>query len=448
MASVKRKRQEQDGRHEKKEKVGKNHTYSNGSESGFSIGREKWSIPTSEIAKRTINPIRNIVDKIKKPIGTKEKPLITLALGDPTVFGNLDTPDSVNTAVLRALQSKRNNGYAPSSGLVIARESIAKKYGSLEYPVLPDDVFIASGCSGAITLAIQALANPGDNILIPRPGFSLYATVAGHSDIKWKYYDLLPERQWEVDLKDVASQIDERTRCIVINNPSNPTGSNYSKEHLLDILALASKFKLPILADEIYGDMVFSDQKFFSLNSLSKDVPILNCGGIAKRYCVPGWRVGWTIVHDRNEIFGKKVREALLALSQLILGANSVIQAAIPSMLEGTPETYYSDMMKILEANAMLLVKHLTPLPGLKVVVPQGAMYFMVQVETDQFKDIKDDEDFAQKLLTEELVFVLPGSCFQAPNFFRVVTCAPQKMLSEACERIADFCSRHRKIDS
>jgi len=239
--------------------------------------------------------------------------------------------------------------------------------------------------------------------------------------------------------------VDDRTRFIVINNPSNPTGSNYSKRHLIEILDFAQRYKLPILADEIYGDIVFSDQKFVSLASLSRHVPLLSAGGLAKQYSVPGWRVGWILVHDREDIFGKKVHDALQSLSQLILGANTLIQAAIPDILQDTKQSFYDEYNKTLELHAMFLVKRLQPIPGLKVVVPQGAMYFMVEIEIEKFTDIKDDEDFAQKLLSEELVFVLPGACFQAPNFFRVVTCAPQKMLSDACDRIAAFCARHIK---
>jgi tyrosine aminotransferase len=417
----------------------------NGQERSEKKVRHDWFVPKSKIAINTINPIRNIVDRIKKPVGTEEKPIITLALGDPTVFGNLDTAESVNVAMSKALLSMRHNGYGPSMGILAARDAIAKRYSPKAYPVTADDVFIASGCSGAITLAIQALCNPGDNILIPKPGFSLYATVAGHSEMKWKYYNLLPDKAWEVDLDHCESLIDEKTRLIVINNPSNPAGSNYSRQHLLDILAFCSKFKLPILADEIYADMVFSDQKFIQMAELSQDVPIISVGGLAKQYSVPGWRVGWLIVHDRFGVFGKPVRESLISLSQLILGASTVIQAAIPDIFATTDQSFYDRYNKTLEAHAMFLVKRLSEIRGLKVVVPQGAMYFLVEIEISKFEDITDDEDFAQKLLTDELVFVLPGACFQAKNYFRVVTCAPQKMLSEACDRIQSFCERHYK---
>jgi len=178
---------------------------------------------------------------------------------------------------------------------------------------------------------------------------------------------------------------------------------------------------------------------------LSQTVPIISVGGLAKQYSVPGWRVGWLIIHDRLGIFGKSVRESLISLSQLTLGASTVIQAAIPDIFSTTDSSFYERYNKTLETHTMFLVKRLTQIPGLRVIVPQGAMYFLVEIEISKFGDILDDEDFAQKLLTEELVFVLPGACFQAKNYFRVVTCAPQKMLSQACDRIMSFCERYYK---
>jgi len=391
-----------------------------------------------------VNPIRNIVDKIVKPVAPKEKPLIPLSLGDPTVFGNMDCPEVVNQAIIQALMSKRNNGYGPSIGLQEAREAIAKRYSTKDSPIAAKDIVIASGGSGAIALAIQALANPHDNILVPRPGFSLYATVAGHHEIKVKYYDLLPEKQWEADIEGMEKIVDEKTKAIIVNNPSNPCGANYSKQHLLAILAFAEKHKLPIISDEIYADMVFPGEVFYPLASLSKEVPILEVGGMAKQFSVPGWRVGWVILHDRKER-AKLVSEAMLSLSQLILGASTLIQAALPKILQTLGQEHFTQYMTALHRNATVTMKAMETIPGLSVITPQGAMYLMVKVHVDKFKDIKDDQDFAQKLLTEEYVFVLPGQCFQAPNFFRVVYCAPEEMLLDACKRINAFCLRHLK---
>jgi len=288
------------------------------------------------------------------------------------------------------------------------------------------------------------LANAGDNILIPKPGFSLYETVASNNSINVKKYNLKADCGWEIDLDHLESHIDKDTRAILILNPSNPTGTNYSKEHLKDILAVAEKHKLPIISDEIYGEMVFGGKPFVSLASLSQNVPILAVGGIAKQLLVPGWRLGWLLLHDRGNKL-KDIRTGVTNLSQLILGANSLIQAALPEIFKTISSDYYDNLNQELERHASIIVNALNKVSGLRVIPPKGAMYLLVGIQIEKFKDITDDRDFAQKLLTEELVYVLPATIFGAPNFVRMVICAPDHLLKTACERIADFCARHRK---
>eukprot|EP01006_Ploeotia_vitrea_P059791 TRINITY_DN74790_c0_g1_i1.p1 TRINITY_DN74790_c0_g1~~TRINITY_DN74790_c0_g1_i1.p1 ORF type:complete len:421 (+),score=228.41 TRINITY_DN74790_c0_g1_i1:64-1326(+) len=409
------------------------------------------AIAPSAMAIRTVNPIRAVVDNIRIPKdASAEKPLIPLSIGDPTKFGNLLPPSSVDAELAAIVASHNNNGYLPSSGSVAARKAIAKRANTLEsmkhreHSIDESDVIVTSGCSGAINVVFPTLADAGDNVLLPKPGFALYATVCQHYGIECRYYDCLPEKQWEVDLAGAAKLVDSRTKAILINNPSNPCGSVFSKQHIVDIVAFAEKHGLPIIADEIYADMVFSGNTFHSINSLSDRVPVLTLGGLAKQFLVPGWRVGWVEIHDRQEQF-KRIKPALMSMSQLILGANSLVQAAVPHLLEKTPASYFTDLNATLEKHAMFCADALSKVDGLRVVVPQGAMYVMVGVDTDKFGDIADDVEFSQKLLDEEYVFVLPGSCFQAPNFFRIVFCAPLDVLEDAVKRMTAFAARHRK---
>ena len=134
------------------------------------------------------------------------------------------------------------------------------------------------------------------------------------------YCILQPDRRWEIDLEHLEQQIDSNTVAIVVVNPSNPCGSVYSKQHLLDILAVAERHFLPIIGDEIYGGMVFKGQNFYSIASLSKNVPVLSCGGIGKKYLVPGWRVGWILIHDRNEVLKKEVCMYLVLYCDVVNG--------------------------------------------------------------------------------------------------------------------------------
>ena len=405
--------------------------------------------PSSKMAKRTVNPIRGIVDALNI-VPNPEKSMIPLSIGDPTKFGNFKTPKVFVDALVRNVHSFEYNGYGHSAGLPATRAAIAKRFSVKSAPLTADDVIVASGCSGSLEIVIKALASEGENILIPRPGFSLYKTLALSNGIEVKEYPLLPEKNWQVDIDAMEDLIDGNTRAILVNNPSNPCGAVYSEQHLKDILAVAQRKNLPIIADEIYGEMTFGDNKFFPMASLTSNVPVLSTGGIAKCFLVPGWRVGWILIHDRNGLLSE-VRKGLISLTQLIVGANTLVQSAIPSILDpaeedaASIETFHADTLAQLEGNASIVYERLKKIEGLTPITPQGAMYVMVKVNVEMFgDDIDSDMAFSQKLLDDESVFVLPGQCFGAPNFFRVVFCATAEMLNEACDRIEAFCEKKR----
>eukprot|EP00698_Gefionella_okellyi_P003839 TRINITY_DN13565_c0_g1_i1.p1 TRINITY_DN13565_c0_g1~~TRINITY_DN13565_c0_g1_i1.p1 ORF type:complete len:421 (-),score=83.23 TRINITY_DN13565_c0_g1_i1:704-1927(-) len=400
-----------------------------------------WRVKPSLAASRTKNPIRAIVDGLKvAPNPSKE--LISLSIGDPTVFGNFVVDDTINDAIVNVTKATRSNGYPHSCGYPAARDAVAKKFSSAEAPLTANDVILASGASHALLMAIDVLADPGQNILLPLPGFSLYEVICQYRGILVKHYNLKPESQWQMDIAQLESLIDDQTAAILVNNPSNPCGCVYSREHLMEVLAVAERYKLPVIADEIYANMVFTGHKFFSMASLTTEVPILSVGGIAKQYLVPGWRVGWVLIQDRHDRL-QAIRGPLESLTQLILGCNSLIQAALPDILLKTPDSYYQKLNADLERHAMYCVERAQRIPGLKIVVPQGAMYVMVQLEVEKFADIADGDQFVAKLMGEESVFVLPGSPFHTPNFFRVVITPPMDKLEIAFDRMTEFCARH-----
>ncbi|XP_073440924.1 tyrosine aminotransferase [Dendrobates tinctorius] len=404
--------------------------------------KPRWAVRASEMSKKTFNPIRAIVDTMKaKP--HPNKPMIALSIGDPTIFGNLPTDDEVVRAMKDAIDSQKYNGYAPSIGYQCSREVIAKYYTCPEAPLEAKDVILTSGCSQAIELALAVLANPGQNILVPRPGFSLYKTLALSLGVEVKLYNLMPEKSWEIDLKHMESLVDDKTACIIINNPSNPCGSVFSKKHLQKIIAVASRQCVPILTDEIYGDMVFEYGAFQALAPLSTNVPILSCGGLAKRWLVPGWRMGWILIHDRKEIFGKEIREGLVRLSQRILGPCTIVQGALDHIMKRTPQHFYQNTINFIKSNADLCYNTLATVPGLCPIRPAGAMYFMVGIDMEHFPEFQSDVDFTERMISEQSVFCLPATCFEYPNFFRIVLTVPEEMMVEACRRIREFCAEH-----
>ena len=398
-------------------------------------------IPSSAMARNTFNPIRNILETMNLKPNPKKK-MISLSIGDPTVFGNLKPDEVVLEAVRVSLESDKNHGYGSSTGFPEARAAVAEHVSCDGAKLTEEDVVLCSGCSCALDLCISVLANPGDNILIPRPGFSVYGTLANGLSIETKEYDLLPEADWEVDLDHLDSLVDDKTRAILVNNPSNPCGSVYTADHLKKILEVADKHGLPIIADEIYDHFVFPGHKYVPIASLTTTVPVLSCGGLTKRFLVPGWRMGWITIHDRDDRLSE-IRQGLKSLSQRIIGTNTVIQGALPIILKETPQSFFDNTISVIHQNAMLAYDRLKRVPGLKPVMPQGAMYMMVGIDIDMFPNFKSDVEITEALVKEVSVFCLPGKCFNINNFFRIVLTIPEKFMIEACDRIEEFFTLH-----
>uniref|UniRef100_A0A1B0CWQ2 Tyrosine aminotransferase n=1 Tax=Lutzomyia longipalpis TaxID=7200 RepID=A0A1B0CWQ2_LUTLO len=366
--------------------------------------RTKWNLKSTAFAESTINPIRAIVEGLKFT-PNPEKQMIPLSIGDPTTFGNLQPCSEIVEPVIEMLRLNQCNGYGPSTGRVEARQAVAEYEATNNNvgPLTAEDIILCSGCSSALELCIAALADSGQNILIPRPGFSIYQTLAPGFGVSLRMYNLLPERNWEIDLLHLESLIDENTAALIVINPSNPCGSVFSKSHLQQIIKLAEKYYLPIIADEIYEHMVFPGKVFHSVSSLSKNVPVLSCGGLTKRFLVPGWRMGWITIHDRHNLFKNR--------------------------------------------HANVAYEILSEVPGLKPIMPDGAMYMMIGIDVDNFPEYATDLHFVKALVEDQSVFCLPGQCFEYPNYIRIVLTVPEDLLREACFRIAEFCEKHFKID-
>jgi len=369
--------------------------------------------------------------------------MISLSIGDPTVFGNLLPAKEVVDALHKALDSQKCNGYGPSTGSVEARAAVAKHISVPGGEVTSDDVILCSGCSCALDIAISTLADDGQNILVPRPGFPLYTTLSAGLGIQTREYDLLPDQDWMVDLGHMESLIDHNTAAIIVNSPSNPCGSVFSPAHLKQILDIAERHKVPIIADEIYDNFVFPGETYVPIASLTTTVPVLSCGGLTKRFLVPGWRMGWIVIYDRGHVFDHEVRKGLLCMSQRIIGSNTLVQGALPTILANTPKSFFDDTINVIQNNAKLAFTKLRGIPGLMPVMPQGAMYMMVKIDRTRFPGFKSDLQFVERLVAEQSVFCLPGKCFNYPNYVRIVLTVPAPLLQEACERMMEFCNSH-----
>jgi tyrosine aminotransferase len=266
-------------------------------------------LPASHKSLRTTNPIRAIVDPV---LASVKADTLSLALGDPTAY--LEPCPVAITAVRDALGSTNGSyycaGYVNACGTDAARRAIAAHpHNSGSHP---DQVIVANGCSGALELALTALLdNETSILLVPQPGFPLYQVIAESHGARVVHYRLLPDQNWQMDLdhvREILQQYADGTdvgviRGLVVNNPSNPTGAVYSRSHLRDICALCDEYHIPIVADEVYGDLVLDGHTFHPLArvaaELGRRVPVITASGIGKQYLLPGWRVGWIVFHDK-----------------------------------------------------------------------------------------------------------------------------------------------------
>jgi len=406
----------------------------------------KWNVRRGERAMGILNPIREIMDKIAGK-ENPEKRLISLAQGDPTAYPHLRPGEISTNAVNAAVSGGTASGYQPSQGNGPCRKAVAEFFSTPNRPPLvANDVFMTLGCSEALAHCLAALACKNGNVLLPRPGFCLYQVLCDYHGLEARYYDLLPNQKWEIDLDQLGQVADENTVAILINNPSNPCGAVYSRSHLEKFMAKAEELKVPVIADEVYAEMTF-EVPYLSCAAASAKVPVLSVCALSKRWLAPGWRLGWVTVHDAFGILADAgIHQQLLKLCQISLGPSAPLQASLPEILHSTPKEWYGRVMRDIQESAKVSTRRAKAVAGLEVPSePQGAMYLMIKLKPGAFKGIgTDDVAFAGQLLQEESIAVLPGQCFNAPGFFRTVFAAPPNALEEAWDRIEDFCKRHR----
>jgi len=387
------------------------------------------------------HPIRLFVDRDVVFPKNHKLPHISLALGEPVKANGFLMPPKAKQAVINAIQSEDFNGYTPSFGTPAARLAVAKKFGNSDYPLAMSDVFMTVGSYSALYLTFMTLCNKGDNILEPEPGFPMTSN-AHNLGYSTRYFKLRPEKDWEVDLEDMEKKITKKTKAILLNNPSNPCGSVWSKNHLLDIIKVAMKKDIPIVSDEAYHSIAFGDQQFHSIGHQTKKHPIICTGSMSKMYCIPGWRVGWGLVYDyegRLDEFRKNIYMA----TSLTLHPPSIVQAAIPAFFEESDE-FLMQYNKKLGRCYENFYNNFTKINGLVPMKAYGSIYMMVKLDFTKFKNIKDDKEFSLKLLAEKNLFVMPASLLRMYGFIRVLLCCSDENQKEVLRRLTEFCNDNK----
>ena len=305
-----------------------------------------------------------------------------------------------------------------------------------------EDVVITAGGSAALDMAMTILASPGQNILIPRPAYFHYRYLARGIGVEVKEYNLLPEQRWEVNLAHLEAKIDHKTAALLVNNPSNPCGTVYSEAHLKDVLAIAEKHRLAIIADEMYAFITLPGSTFTPLAKLTDKVPILAVGGLTKRFLVPGWRVGWLTIHDQAKVL-KDFKLPLIGLAQRHKAINSLAQGALPTILSQTPQSYFDKLTALIEDASKAAMDVLSKVPGLNPTMPQGAFYMMIGYDEHVYPI--EGVKFCADLMAQESVQCFPGILFGIEHYFRITVASPVEVMLEACQRIKTFCEAKRQ---
>jgi alanine-synthesizing transaminase len=379
--------------------------------------------------------IRNIVSHARK-VEAQGRKVRYLNIGDPIPFG-FRTPPHLIEAVDKAMRDG-HNGYVSSAGIGPAREAVAAEYVRRGMPVTPDRVLLTSGTSEGIELTLGALADPGDEVLVPTPTYPLYTAVAAKIGARAVYYPTRPGNAWVPDPDDIRRLITNRTRALVLIDPNNPTGAIYPESVRRRLIDVAEHAGIVILADEVYGDLGF-DGPVPLLGSLAPDAAILSYSSLSKAYLAPGWRGGWLAV-GRSE----RLNDLLAAIQKLADGrlcSPGPVQYAITAALTGD-RSHQAAFVKDLRVRADLTVERLSAIPGTQCVAPRAAFYVVPQIALPKGRT---DEDFVLGLLEATGILCVHGSGFGLPadqGFFRIVFLASPEDLGAIYDDMAEFTTR------
>jgi alanine-synthesizing transaminase len=376
--------------------------------------------------------IRNIVAEAKK-VEAAGRTVKYLNIGDPIPFG-FKTPPHLVAAVERALDDGQN-GYGPSPGIQGAREAVAADYTARGVPTTADRVILTSGTSEGIEIALNALANPGDEVLVPMPTYPLYTAVTAKIEAKAVFYRKDPQHGWLPDLDHIRSLITPRTRALVVIDPNNPTGAVYPTETRRELIALAERHGFVLLADEVYGDLAY-DGPTPAMAALDQEAPVISFGSLSKAYIAPGWRAGWMAVGASPRL--ADVTAAIKKLADGRLCATVPMQYAITAAMTGD-RSHQVAFRAALRERADLTIRRLNAIPGMSCVAPRGAFYAMPKVTLPPGRT---DEEYVLALLREGGVLCVHGSGFgTAPGdgFFRVVFLASPAELSAIYDTMEAF---------
>ncbi|WP_426416850.1 pyridoxal phosphate-dependent aminotransferase [Aestuariirhabdus sp. LZHN29] len=400
---------------------------------------------------RKSGKLANVCYDIRGPVLQEAKRLeeeghrvLKLNIGNPAPFG-FEAPEEIIQDVIHNLPQAQ--GYCDSKGLFSARKAVMQdfqKKGVMDVGI--EDIYIGNGVSELIVMAMQALLNNGDEMLIPAPDYPLWTASVSLSGGKPIHYLCDEKSDWYPDPDDIRSKITDKTRGIVIINPNNPTGAVYPPELLRELLQIAREHSLIVYADEIYDRILYDDTEHTSLASLADDLLIITFNGLSKSYRAAGFRSGWMAISG-HRLPASSYIEGLDILASMRLCSNVPTQFAIQTALGG----YQSINDLVLPGGRLLEQRNLAwemlnDIPGVSCVKPKGALYLFPRLDPKRYPII-DDQRMVLDLLRQEKILLVQGSAFNWPatDHFRIVTLPRVDILEQAIERLGHFLKTYRQ---
>lgn len=391
--------------------------------------------PVSKIAEAVRASTTLAVDSLAKQMKADGLDVVGFGTGEP----DFNTPDNINMAGIRAICDGKTK-YTPAAGIIPLRKAIAQRLKEdcgVDYNYT--QIVVASGAKHSVYIALAAITNPGDEIIIPAPFWVSYYEMVRMVGGTPVIVEAGEEQNFKITAQQLEAAITEKTKCLMLNNPSNPTGMIYSADELRAIADVCVKHDLYILADEIYYQLIYDGIEFTSIASLGDEVKerTLLVNGVSKSYAMTGWRVGYCAANKTLA----KIMSNFLSHST---GAPSTIsQWASVEALTGPQEGIEAMRLAFLERRDYI-VKRINSIPGVSCIVPNGAFYVMMNIEqligkTLGGKLIENDDDFAVTLLEKALVAVVPCSGFGMKNFVRWSYAASMENIEKGLDRLEKF---------
>ena len=338
-------------------------------------------------------------------------------------------------------------GYSDSSGIVEARSAIKayhEKNGIKNISI--DDIYIGNGVSELISVVMQALLNPGDEVLIPAPDYPLWTASVNLCEGKAVHYMCDEESDWNPDIKDIEKKITPKTKAIVIINPNNPTGSVYSKEIIQGIVDIARRHGLIIFSDEIYDRILYDGDIHYSPAAMADDILIFTFTGLSKVHRACGVRAGWMVISgDKSRYHG--YLDGIKTLTSMRLCSNVPAQYAIKAALELDDSIFaLTAEGGRLREQRDIIHQMLNDIPGVSCKKARGSLYVFPKFDVEKF-NIRDDNKFVLDFLNAKNVLMVSGTGFNwpEPDHCRIVLLPPKDDLEEAMVRLKDFLATYRQ---